>query len=279
MRWNEATEGYTTWLAARRIAPGTIKLYRHYVRQLAFMVDEPAALELRTLERFVAHYATRAGNTQKSARAAVVSFAGWAASHGVIDVDPARGLPSVRVVPGVPRPMPEELTIAALRAAPVDRRRMVLLGRFAGLRIGEISVVQRIDWVAPMLLVHGKGAKEREVPIVHPELVDVLDQLDGWLFPSIQGGHLAAGTVGAYISELFPAGWSAHRLRTAFATHAYRINPDLLALAQVMGHARTETTQRYVRLDDEAALRVVQAAYGDGMPTIGRRVAGAVRAA
>lgn len=262
--WDEAIRDYCAWLAAARRSPETIRLYKHYARQLAATMNRPSDATPRSLERFVGRYARKSAAAQKSARQVTRGFYRWAASHDVVDADPSVGLPSVREDTKVPRPMPEQLTIAALRSASRRERHMVLLGRYGGLRIGEIARVHSSDWLHPKLLVHGKGAKEREVPIVHPELVDVLDHLDGWMFATRDGGHLLAPTIGTYLGDLFPPGWSAHKLRTAFATEAYRRNPDLIALAKVMGHAKTETTLRYVRLHDDALLRVVEAAYGDG---------------
>lgn len=42
-------------------------------------------------------------------------------------------------------------------------------------------------------------------------------------------------------------------------TKAYRGTRDVLAVARMLGHSRTETTQRYVQLDDGALIAAMNA--------------------
>ena len=67
-------------------------------------------------------------------------------------------------------------------------------------------------------LVHGKGDKQRVVPI-SDDLANAIREycLNGYLFPGQIEGHISAQWVGATISELMPPGWSMHKLRHRFS--------------------------------------------------------------
>lgn len=258
--WAGALADYTTAMTAARRSPGTIRLHRHYIRNFAATTRRGPWMVTRSdLRAFLARPRWSA-ETAKSARGALRGFYGWAYDEGLVDVDPTAKLAPVRVVPGVVRPAPDPMVARALGVAAERERLMILLAAYDGLRVGEICRIHRDDWTPPLLLVHGKGGKERIVPVTNPELVSALDRTEGFLFPGGIDGHLAPGSVGHLVSDLLPDSWSAHRLRTRFATRSYARNPDLIALGKVMGHSRPETTLRYVLLEDDAATRVVLAA-------------------
>lgn len=137
---------------------------------------------------------------------------------------------------------------------------MARLAAYAGLRASEIARVQGSDLHGDMLRVLGKGGKVRWVPVMNARLVVQLRDLTGWAFPSPAGGHLTPGHVTRLLSEALPDGWTAHTLRHRFATVAYDGTRDLLSVSELLGHARPETTQRYVRLSADALRAAVSAA-------------------
>lgn len=257
--WTAALSAYTTALRAARRAPGTVRLHRHYLSNLALGHPCPCEVTTADLRRFLARPGWSA-ETQKSARTAVVGFYRWAHAEGLVDADPAARLASVSVPAGVPRPAPDAVLRSALALAEPRERLMVLLAAYAGLRCCEIARVHRDDLSAGLLWVHGKGGKVRVVPVEHPELVAAFARAEGFLFPGQRDGHLAAGTVTKLLSALLPDGWTGHTLRHRFATRSYAVHSDLLALGRVLGHSRPETTQRYVMLSNDALLRVVRGA-------------------
>lgn len=262
MGWDWCIEQYGLAQRAARRSAGTIRLHRHYLRQLASFARrrKPAALERRDLVKFVGTYARKSAETMKSARQAVVGFYRWATSEGIVEVNPAAGLPPVSVPPGVARPAPEAVLRRALERADHRSRLMVLFAAYGGLRCAEIARVHGDDWDGRVLYVTGKGEKTRRVPVRHPELVATLNTLDGYLFPGRCSGHLSPGRVTELLSELLEDGWTGHKLRHRFATRSHDANPDVLALGRVLGHSRPETTMRYVALSDDALTRVVDAA-------------------
>lgn len=262
--WNDALCLYALAMRAAGRSGGTIRLHRHYLRNLAELAPRgPWSVTTAVLVGYLAtdHWAPE---TRKSARAAVRGFYRWGHGVGYVSQDPARDLPGVRVPPGRPRPAPEQLVRQLVH---VDDRLgfMAQLAAFAGLRAGEIARVNARDLVGDELVVHGKGGRVRAVPIVDDKLLARLQALDpdvdeGWAFPNGLGGHLSPGHVSRLLSRAMPPGWTAHTLRHRFGTQAYAGTRDLLAVGACLGHSRPETTQRYVLLPDDALREAVRAA-------------------
>jgi len=126
-----------------------------------------------------------------------------------------------------------------------------------------------------MLLIRGKGGKERMVPLSPParEALSVwLTLRDGveetakakgkpvsaFLFPSRgKAGHLTRHRFYMLIKELAAFGGIApdkvtpHRLRHAFATHLLAHGADLRAIQTLLGHADVATTEIYTHVLEE----------------------------
>ncbi|MBN9327640.1 tyrosine-type recombinase/integrase [Cellulomonas sp. 73-145] len=257
--WSSALSEYVAAERAAGRSAGTIRLHRHYLRHLAAQVRAPYSVTLAQLDRYLAHGGW-SPETRKSARGSLASFYRWAARMGYVDEQLADRLPHVHVPEGRPRPAPETVLAAALRVADHRTRLMLLLAAHAGLRCSEVSRVHSDDLVGRTLYVTGKGGKTRTVPVLRPELVAAIATADGWLFPGRTSGHLAASTVTALLSDALPGGWTGHTLRHRFATRAYAGTSDLLAVGELLGHSRPETTKRYVLVPDEHLAAAVAAA-------------------
>lgn len=257
--WALALGGYFQAMAAANRSPGTIKLHRHYLAKLRDAHRNPWAVTLADLTAMLSNPNWK-GDAKKSARTVYRGFYRWAHGTGLIDSDPSLVLPVVSVPTGTPRPTPE---LVARRVMADPNRRiafMAMLAGFAGLRAAEIAQVHSDDYADGLLRVHGKGRKIRTVPIVQADLAGMLDAVDGWAFPGRVDGHLAPGTVSRYLSDAIDGPWTGHTLRHRAATRAYAGTLDLLAVGQMLGHARVETTQRYVLVANEALAAALRAA-------------------
>lgn len=262
--WGNAVGSYVTTMQAAGRRPGTIRLHRHYLGQLIEDVGRvgPWQVNQRHLEQFLSRTGWKP-ETRKSARSVCVGFYRWAYGRGWITHDPAAGLLPVKVPAGRGRPTPEHLVRQLVRAD--DRLGyMSMLAAFGGLRCAEIAqVLPARDLVVDSLTVHGKGGKVRVVPIVYPRLLARLTtdaRRDGWAFPNGLGGHLSPGHVSKLLSDALPAGWTGHTLRHRMATTAYAGTRDLLSVSTLLGHARVDTTQRYIVLPDDGLRAAVAAA-------------------
>ncbi len=140
-----------------------------------------------------------------------------------------------------------------------------------GLRVSELvslpASAARGD--LRMLVVRGKGRKERLVPLNEASkraMASYLALLDAgaahaatrWLFPSFgESGHLTRQQFARDLKELgaqagiAPQKVSPHVLRHAFASHLLQNGADLRAVQTLLGHADISTTQIYTHVLEE----------------------------
>lgn len=259
--WNQALAGYNCTLRAAGKSPRTWRTYRSYLVQVAALADNPAAITVEDLREYLADQDWKP-ETRRSARTAIRGFFQWLQDEGYIIENPAARLDPVKVPAATPRPTSTPAMQQALGDAGPRERLMLLLGATAGLRRSEIAAVHSRDFdpLEGLLTVAGKGGKIREIPIVHPELIRALTECAGWLFPGRVNGHLSAGHVGVLLGRVLPGRYTAHTLRHRAASKAYAGTRDLLAVGQMLGHSKPETTKRYIRLPQDALREAASAA-------------------
>lgn len=136
---------------------------------------------------------------------------------GVAPGSLAEGLPRIAPATPRPRPTPPDVLVAGMAGADPRTALILRLARDVGMRRGEISLAHSDDVVAMgdgkwSLTVHGKGGRERMVPI-SPALARRLRAADGRVFPGAVDGHLSAGHVGVLASRALPGVWSLHSVR------------------------------------------------------------------
>nr|WP_277612312.1 tyrosine-type recombinase/integrase [Dietzia sp. SLG310A2-38A2] len=202
--------------------------------------------------------------TRRAFRSTVRVFFRWAHKHRGYRENPADDLPPIRPHVPIPRAASDETVEAALTLADPRTDLMIRLAAFMGLRRAEVAQVHSRDVLTDeagqlSLVVHGKGRRQRVVP-VPGDLVPDLGAFTGWLFPSVMGGHLSESSVGDLVGDCLPAGVTMHCLRHRFATKCYTASSDLIATQTLLGHSKPETTRRYVKFDDSGLRGVVDAA-------------------
>lgn len=263
--WAAYIESYLLMLTSIGRPETTITLRRNQLWHMAKSVTHPP--DAVTKEHITTWFGQQkwARETRRSYRSAVRGFFAHLYESGHIDHDPAANLPTISQESPIPRPAPDAAWLWALEHARPRVQLMLRLAAEAGLRRGEVAQVHEndldLDAVGPRLLVHGKGARDRIIPIGD----DLADQIErgprghtpqdrstsGYLFPNNNGGHLAPITVGLLITDVLPEGWTMHTLRHRFATRAYRATRNLRAVQMLLGHASVATTQRYLAVDDD----------------------------
>lgn len=244
-------DAYCDYMRAAGKAVKTISLRRWQLEVTA--EDLNIALRTATTRDLVRYFAARQAwspATRYSNRATLRDFFKFAVASKWMKTDPARALPPIqrpqKNLPAAPE--------AVIEAAAIEDPRvelMVALAARQGLRRAEIVGIHRHDMVPTadgswVLIVHGKGGKDRTVPLHDDIAARMLAQPSGWLFPSPAGGHLSASYAGKLLSDALGEGWSAHSLRRRFATQVYTGSHDLRAVQLLLGHADLATTQRYL---------------------------------
>jgi integrase/recombinase XerD len=203
-----------------------------------------------------------------------------------------RGLPKVLSISDVDRLLAcaKALTAApeasALRRLRAMRSYCLLEVLYAtGLRVSELVALplsaSRRD--ARMIVVRGKGDKERLVPLNQPSQQAMADYLAAmqalkqennkeknaasskWLFPSFgESGHLTRQHFARDLKELAasaglaPRLVSPHVLRHAFASHLLHNGADLRIVQTLLGHSDISTTQIYTHVVEERLKSLVR---------------------
>jgi integrase/recombinase XerD len=147
-----------------------------------------------------------------------------------------------------------------------------------GLRVSELvalpAAAARRD--ERMLIVRGKGGKERLVPLNNAAKAAMRAYQAGlaeagrgseskWLFASFgEAGHLTRQHVARELKDLAGAAnlrrerVSPHVLRHAFASHLLQNGADLRVVQTLLGHADISTTQIYTHVLDERLKSLVR---------------------
>jgi integrase/recombinase XerD len=201
-----------------------------------------------------------------------------------------RGLPKVLSIPDVDRMLmrAKELTQAAEASSSQRLRAMRLYCLLevlyaTGLRVSELVSLPRSAARndARMIVVRGKGNKERLVPLNDASRQAMSDYLAAteaaksarnkgavvskWLFPSFgESGHLTRQHFARDLKELAAAAGlaprlvSPHVLRHAFASHLLHNGADLRIVQTLLGHTDISTTQIYTHVVEERLKSLVR---------------------
>lgn len=185
--------------------------------------------------------------------------------------------------PSLPHPLSEEEMQKLLEEGTKghESERRDLLTRAAlellyttGMRISELLALpaQCTLRQGPMLLVRGKGGRERLVPFsknarkAAEALLAYDSDLDSpWLFPGrspdkplTRQGFDKILLAAAEKASIDPLRVSPHVIRHSFATHLLNRGADLRALQMLLGHADIATTQIYTQVMSERLKEVVK---------------------
>jgi integrase len=201
--------------------------------------------------------------TLRSHVTAICSFLAWAERNGLVSGELRAGLPRVAQPKPLPKPCPVRTLETALEQCDPELVFALRLAGEAGLRRGELARVHSRDLLMDLtgvsLRVHGKGAKERVVPLPAGLGEQLAQKLAGerWLFPGNIDGHVSPAWLGKRMARTLGGVHTAHSLRHLFATRLYGVSHDLFVVQRFLGHSRPETTTGYVALADDALRRAL----------------------
>lgn len=275
-------------VAERGAAANTIEAYRRDLAQFAAFAQKrgraAASADTDTVRAYIHKQAELGFSARTTARrlSALRQFFRFLFAEGLRADDPSSPIDRPRQGRPLPKYLSEsevERLIAAGRAREgMDGLRLTALLEIlyaTGLRVSELVALPRTALSADqrMLIVCGKGGRERIVPLTEAALAALLTYRQalklrprpgsaqtagaGWLFPSrSRKGHLTRARFAQLLKEtavaagIDPARVSPHVLRHSFASHLLAHGADLRSLQEMLGHADIATTQIYTHVLD-----------------------------
>ena len=308
-RLTDAVARWRDWLAhERRFSPHTLSGYQHDLAGfLGFLAGHlggaPGLAEIEDLKpldfrAWLADLNGRGLSRTSIARAlsCLRGFFRFLEKQGIAKNSAISALRTPRVPKSVPKALSVEDAFELILAAEdladdewigLRDKALLMLLYGSGLRIGEALVLDRGQVPgragngADAMVVHGKGKKDRVVPVL-PVVREALDAYltacpypgDGEtpLFLGARGGRLAAGVAQARVRDLrrllgLPDTATPHALRHSYATHLLAGGGDLRTIQELLGHASLSTTQRYTDVD----MARLASVYEDAHPRARRK--------
>lgn len=262
------------------LSSNTNHAYRRDVNHLAdFIKEKHIPLEILKpddLHEFLVllHEIGIAPRSQARIISGIKSFFNFLRLEGYIEVSPADFLES----PQLSRELPDVLSVeeidAMIAAIPLEkneslRNRTIIETLYgSGLRVSELinARISRLDLKENLMIVEGKGSKERIVPVSpvaavlleewlrQRNLMDVKPEGMDIIFLNRRGKPLTRVMIFHIIKELaalagIKKNVSPHTLRHSFATHMLEGGANLRAIQEMLGHESISTTELYLHLD------------------------------
>lgn len=279
--WERAISTLRMHLSGERgLSVNTVDAYDRDARQLAgfcagFEIVDPEEVTGLVLRRFIAELGRQGYARGSLARkaASVRTLFSVLAMRGLIDDDPSAGMAtsrSGRSLPRVLRTDEVERLLAVPDETPVGLRDRALLEFLyaSGARVSEAVDLDEgaLDLDAGAVRLHGKGDKERIVPLGGPVRVALVRWLrvgrpafvDGpthVVFCAETGQRLHQRTVRHLVGRHAAAAGltkvTPHTLRHSYATHLLEGGADLRSVQELLGHAALATTQIYTHVSRE----------------------------
>jgi site-specific recombinase XerD len=259
------------------LSPATRRAYGSDLRAFSAWLEEAGAPLEDVDARVLARYIGEIGRGQK--RLAPASIARRLAAIRALlrfNFGPA-SVPQGIAAPRRPRRLPDAPKAAEVEGliehvqgdSPLALRNRALLELVysGGLRSAEAIGLDLadVDFERESLHVHGKGGKDRVVPLGEEAAHHLSRYIrDGRpalaagavdaLFLSARGRRLDTSTLRRLVRK-------PHRLRHAFATHLLEGGADLRTIQELLGHASLSTTQVYSHVDARRLRRVYDRAH------------------
>jgi len=292
---SQTIEGYTIAAQARRLSPRTLADYANTFRKLIKHLKGDPRIASITVEQMRGFLAKQTGISKKTLlnmHIALSALWTWATAEGLVPHN---------ILHDIPKPKPERRAIEPLTEADVhailgslaksrtysrpgkrecqhalgssERNRAIILVLLdTGIRAIELCElnIANVDLQNKRMLVMGKGAKERVVPIAAATAQALWrylssrpkDSANSRVFVSSSGHSMdrddlfkLLARIGrrAGVVKVHP-----HRFRHTFAINFLRNGGNAYALQMVLGHSTMEMVRRYLALaqaDVEAAHR------------------------
>ncbi len=271
---------YNFLITEKGFSVQTADAYLHDLRVFLRFCEERGveleSVDIYLLREFNRHLQQDRDNvhvTRARKISALRGFYQYLLDNGLIDEDPTVKLRP----PRVPRKQPLFLSAAEARRfleaagefGPEPVRDVAIFSMFlyTGCRLGELVEldVHNVDFETGSIVLYGKGAKERVVPM-RTELAEAIQRylperkvnpkcpLPRRLFRNQWGYAITRHGVHYLVKRIAKAAgihrdaMSAHKLRHTVATQLLERDADLRSIQELLGHESISTTQRYTHV-------------------------------
>ena len=284
----KAVAKFARALQERNASAHTIKAYTTDLAQFAAYVGPQGwgGIDHVLIRGYLSSLYERGLSKTSVARAlaALRSLYRWLAQEGVVDQNPA----ALVATPKLPKKLPRVPTIEEVNTvldakmpecSAFSARDLAILELLYGCGIRNSELiginVDDIRWSNQIVLVRGKGRKERYVPLGESANAAVRAYLplrqkilgetkrttERALLINLRGSRLTTRSVGRIVKQIAVASGLSpdvhpHTLRHAFGTHMLEEGADLRAIQEMLGHERLSTTQRYTQLTVKHVMEV-----------------------
>lgn len=286
-------EAFLEMLSAERgAATHTLDAYRRdlldyagFLRRRGRALNNGSAADIRVYLTSLSSAGLKA-STQARRLSAMRQLHRFLLDEDVRPDDPTSAIESPKRARPLPKIVSEAQTQALIDAAAslegAEAVRLLCIVELlyaSGLRVSELVTLPlaAITGERRMIMVKGKGGRERLVPLgapareaikayltVRARFLPRQENAQRFLFPSRGAdGHLTRRRVAQLLKELAvtagvdPKKLSPHVLRHAFATHLVSHGADLRSVQQLLGHADIATTEIYTHVESERLRRLV----------------------
>lgn len=274
-------EDYSAFLLLEKgLSPNTVSAYLVDTRHLFDFLSRSSVpineVDAGHLHSFLAqlHDIGVSPRTQARIIAGIRSFFRFLTLEGYRDDDPSEFIESPRLNRDLPDVLSVEEIDAMIAAIPSDKEESLrnhaiietLYG--SGLRVSELvdARLSRLDLKEGLMIVEGKGSKQRIVP-VSPVAINLIEEylpqrsrLDikpkgaDIIFLNRRGAPMTRVMVFYIVKSLAEGAGimknvSPHTLRHSFATHLLEGGANLRAIQEMLGHESISTTELYLHLD------------------------------
>lgn len=270
---------YVAWLSIEKgRSPATIEAYRRDIAGLREWMTQRklhvSSVRDATFEQYFNELRS-AGLADSSIARAMSSVRGWfgfMVDEGYLTIDPTARLKGGHRGRTLPKPLGEEEVATLLASVPIatpsDLRDRALLELLydTGARVSEAVGIDLsdLDFDEELILVTGKGSKQRLVPMGDTLRVVLVDYIGAGgrsefpnakrstrLFLNARGGVLSRQGIDliihkrALLAGIDHSRISAHVFRHSCATHMLAHGADIRVVQELLGHASIATTQIY----------------------------------
>jgi integrase/recombinase XerD len=277
--------------AERGAANNTIAAYRRDLDDFALFVQRRKrnieAADAKNIQDYLASLKSkgRAATTHARRLSVLKQFFQFLYAERFRDNDPSSRIDGPKLGQALPKYLTEEevdriMAAAHSRPGPEGARLTALVELLyaTGLRVSELVSLPLagVSRDGQVVMVRGKGGKERMVPLSDPARESIADYLElrhvfvaenkssTFMFPSsAKDGHLTRAGFSGFLKELaLESGIEAkrvspHVLRHSFASHMLAHGADLRSLQKLLGHADISTTQIYTHVLEDRLKNLV----------------------